>query len=163
MQARDVMTKDVAAVSSDTPTREVARLMTARRISAVPVLAAGGEAVGMVSEGDLIGRNAAQRAARREWWLEMLAEGTTLSPTFRQFVEAGDRPVREVMTTPVVTVSEDTELGEIAELLEAHSIKRVPVVRGGRVVGIVSRADLLRALAPVRGGVGETRRSRNAI
>src|SRR4029453_4824988 len=124
MQARDVMTKDVAAVSSDTPTREVARLMTARRISAVPVLAAGGEAVGMVSEGDLIGRNAAQRPARREWGLEMRAEGTTLSPTFRQFVEAGDRPVREVMTTPVVTVGGDTELGEIAEVFVALWLNR---------------------------------------
>ena len=150
MQARDVMTTNVAMVSPDTPTREVAKLLLARRISAVPVVAAGGEPVGMVSEGDLVGRDASERAARRDWWLELLAEGTTLSPTFRQFVEGADRPVSEVMTTPVVTVGEDTEVGEIARLLEEHRIKRVPVVRGGRVVGIVSRADLLRALSAPR-------------
>jgi CBS domain-containing protein len=72
MQARDVMTTNVAMVSPDTPTREVARLLLARRVSAVPVVAAGGEPVGMVSEGDLVGRDASERAARRDWWLELL-------------------------------------------------------------------------------------------
>jgi CBS domain-containing protein len=150
MQARDVMTTNVATVSPDTPTREVAKLLLARRISAVPVLAAGGEPVGMVSEGDLVGRDATKRAERRDWWLELLAEGTTLAPTFVQFVAAADRPVSEVMATPVVTVCEDTDVAEIVRLLEEHRIKRVPVVRGGRVVGIVSRADLLRAFATPR-------------
>jgi CBS domain-containing protein len=150
MQARDLMTTDVAAVSPDTPTRDVAKLLLARRISAMPVVDRSGAPLGMVSEGDLVGRGASERAARRDWWLELLAEGTTLSPIFRQFVEAADRPVREVMATPVVTVSEDTEVGDIVRLLEEHRIKRVPVVRGGRVVGIVSRADLLRALAHPR-------------
>lgn len=147
MQARDVMTTEVAAVSPDTPTRQVARLLLERRISAMPVVDASGAPVGMVSEGDLVGRGASERAERRDWWLELLAEGTRLAPSFLEFVKAADRPVREVMATPVVTVSEDTELGAIARLLATHCIKRVPVVRGGRVVGIVSRADLLRALS----------------
>jgi CBS domain-containing protein len=147
MQARDVMTTDVAAVSPDTPTRQVAKLLLERGISAMPVVDARGAPIGMVSEGDLVGRGASERAERRDWWLELLAEGTRLAPSFLEFVTAADRPVRDVMATPIVTVSEDTELGEIARLLEAHRIKRVPVVRGGRVVGIVSRADLLRALS----------------
>lgn len=150
MKARDVMTRHVAMVNVDTPTHHVARLLLEHRISAMPVVDASGALVGMVSESDLVG-GASGREERRDWWLEMLAEGTTLSPTYREFVEAADRPVRQVMTTPVVGVDEDTELGEIASVLETHHIKRVPVLRAGRVVGIVSRADLLRAAFPPAG------------
>ena len=91
--------------------------------------------------------------AGRDWWLELLAEGETLNAEFLASLRAPKRTAREIMSTPVVTVSEETEVGEIARLLAAHRIKRVPVVRDGRIIGIVSRADLLRALAghsPVR-------------
>jgi CBS domain-containing protein len=77
----------------------------------------------------------------------MLAEGEDLATGFLDYLRAGDRPVREVMTTPAVTVVEDTPVQAIAETLHKHGIKRVPVLRNGRVVGIVSRADLVRALA----------------
>ena len=113
----------------------------------MPVVDNSGAPIGIVSEGDLIGRNVSERDKRRDWWLEMLAEGTTLSPTFLDFVRSTDRPVRQVMVAPVKTVGEDTPVEEIAQLLETHRIKRVPVVRSGRVVGIISRADLLRVLA----------------
>ena len=147
MRARDVMTSTVVSVSPDMPTREVAKLLLDNGISAVPVVDEAGAPIGMVSEGDLIGRGASEREARRDWWLEMLAEGTQLSPTFLAAVRT---TVRQVMIAPVVTVGEDALIDEVARLLEAHRIKRVPVVRDGRLVGIVSRADLLRALAAPR-------------
>ena len=147
MDARDVMTRAVVSVSPETPTRSVAKLLLEKGISAVPVVDAGGAPVGMVSEGDLIGRNATEWEARRDWWLELLAEGTNLAQEFLDQVKAADRPVRAVMTAPVITIEEDTRIEVIARVLEEHRIKRVPVVRDGRIVGIVSRADLIRALA----------------
>jgi CBS domain-containing protein len=144
--ARDIMTTDVVSVGADTPTQEIARLLLDKGISAVPVIDRNGTPVGMVSEGDLIGRNDADREARRDWWLVLLAEGEALSPEFLDYLRRTGRTARTVMTTPVVTVGEETPAGEIARLLTAHRIKRVPVVRDGRVVGIVSRADLLRVI-----------------
>jgi len=147
MNARDVMTKGVLTVGPETPTRKVAKLLLEKGISAVPVVDADGVPVGMVSEGDLIGRDVNAREARRDWWLEMLAEGAGLAQEFLDHVKAADRPVREVMVAPVITVGEGTPVQAIAELLETRRIKRVPVVRQGRIVGVVSRADLIRALA----------------
>jgi CBS domain-containing protein len=145
--ARDVMTTEIVSVLPDTPTQEIARLLLDKGISAVPVVDRDGAPVGMVSEGDLIGRDDHDREARRDWWLALLAEGEVLSPEFLGHLRTDRRSARDVMAKPVVTVEEEAEVGEIARLLEAHRIKRVPVVRDGRIVGIVSRADLLRALA----------------
>jgi CBS domain-containing protein len=154
MKAREVMTREVATVAPDTATGEIARLLLERRISAVPVVDAGGAPIGMVSEGDLIGRDAAARASRRDWWLALLAEGTELSENFINSLRRPERTARDVMSAPVVTIEEDTEAGEIARLLAEYRIKRVPVIHDGKLVGIVSRADLLRALA---GEQAETR------
>jgi len=147
MNASDVMTTNVLSVGPDTPTRAVAKLLLEKSISAVPVVDATGAAIGMVSEGDLVQRELKRRTPSRDWWLEMLAEGENLATEFLDYIRAADRPVREVMRTPVVTVTEDMPIQVIAEILQEHSIKRVPVLRDGRVVGIVSRADLVRALA----------------
>ena len=143
------MTTAVISVSPDTPTSEVAGILRDHRISAVPVIDQIGTPIGMVREGDLIGRGDADHEARRDWWLTLLAEGETLNPNFLASLRASKRRVRDVMTAPVVTVGEETELKDIARLLTAHRIKRVPVLRDGRIVGIVSRADLLRTLAEV--------------
>jgi len=164
MKARDVMTTTVVSVRLDTPTREVAKLLSDKGISAVPVLDTAGAPVGMISEGDLIGRDEAAREARRDWWLTLLAEGEELSRDFLATLHAPERTARDVMVSPVITADEDTEISDIAKSLTVHRIKRVPVVRDGRVVGIVSRADLVRALAmgdvaapaPTGGGFGET-------
>jgi len=147
MRARDVMTRRVVSVGPQLGAREVGRLLVDEGISAVPVVDEEEKAIGMVSEGDLIGRHEPDREARRDWWLTLLAEGETLSPDFLASLRTPDRKVREIMATPVISVSEETEVGEIARLLIAHRIKRVPVIRDGRVVGIVSRADLVRAIA----------------
>lgn len=146
MKARDVMTPEVAAVRPDTPTSKIAELLLGKQISAAPVVDDRGAPIGMVSEGDLIGRDEAAREARRDWWLALLAQGTALNPDFLASLKSPERKARDVMSAPVVTVDEDTPVGEIARLLAAYRIKRVPVVRDGHVVGIVSRADLLRAL-----------------
>jgi CBS domain-containing protein len=101
----------------------------------------------MVSEGDLIGRDDSDREARLDWWLTLLAEGETLNPAFLASIHSPERRARDVMTAPVVTIGEETEIDEVARLLTAHRIKPVPVLHDGRIVGIVSRADLVRALA----------------
>jgi CBS domain-containing protein len=147
VKARDVMTAAFVSVGPDMPVREIAQTLRDHGISAVPVVDAAGAASGMVSEGDLIARDDAGREARRDWWLTLLAEGGTLDADFVANLRAPERTARDVMASPLVTVGEDTEVGEVARLLTTHRIKRVPVLRDGRIVGIVSRADLVRALA----------------
>jgi CBS domain-containing protein len=145
MKARDVMTTVVSSVGPDTPIGEIAKILRDRGISAVPVVDKSGTPIGMVSEGDLIGRDETVREARRDWWLALLEEGGTLNADFLASLRPPERRARDVMTAPVVTVGEETDLREVARLLTAHRIKRVPILRDGRVIGIVSRADLVRA------------------
>ena len=146
MEARELMTTDVVTVGPDTPVSEIAQLLLDHTVSALPVVDSSGAPVGMVSEGDLIGRGDAERDARRDWWLGLLAKNQGPSPESLASLHPDHMVARNVMAAPVVTVTEETDATEIARLLSAHRIKRVPVVRDGRIVGIVSRADLLRAL-----------------
>src|SRR5208282_173860 len=147
MRASDVMTTEVVSTTADTPVREVARTLLAHGISAVPVLDADGVPIGMVSEGDLVSRDELARVGRRDWWLKLVADDAAPAAGFLAKLRAPDRTAGDVMSAPIVTVAEDTELTEVARLLALHHIKRVPVVKAGHVVGIVSRADLLHALA----------------
>jgi CBS domain-containing protein len=149
--ARDVMTAKVISVGPDQPTRKIAQLLLDHGISAVPVVNSDGTPIGMVSEGDLIGRNEPERLARHDWWLSFFTHDQKLHDDLKARMQATDRTAWDVMTAPVVTVAEDTEIGQIAQLLTIHHIKRVPVLHDGAIVGIVSRADLLRAVAD--GGV----------
>ncbi len=147
MQARDVMTAKVVSVTPDTPVNAVARLLLDHGISAVPVLDADGTPLGIVSEGDLVGRDEAERLARRDWWLALITGAQPLEQSLQARLLDPKRTARDVMSAPVLTVTEQTGLSDVAHLLALHRIKRVPVTRDGRVVGIVSRADLLRAFA----------------
>ena len=147
MNARDVMSKPVVSVHPHTSTREIARLLVEKAISAVPVVDDHGAPIGMVSEGDLIRPERAAREAWRQSWLEIFAEGEPLAPELLTWLHSQNHNARAVMSAPVITVNEDTELSEIARVLVTHRIKRVPVVRDGRVTGIVARDDVLRALA----------------
>ncbi len=147
MKASDIMSSGVVSVRPETSAREIARLLLEKHISAVPVIDASGALLGMVSEGDLVGRDQTQREERRDWWLALLAEGETLSPEFLAGLRHRECTARDIMSGPVVTVEETADVTEIARLLTTYRIKRVPVMRDGQVIGIASRADLLRALA----------------
>ena len=149
MNARDIMSKPVVSVHPDTPLREVAKLMLDKGITAVPVVDDNGAPIGIVSEDDLIRPDRA-REAWRQSWLEVFAEGEPLAPELLDWLHSQSHIARAVMSAPVITVSEDTELGEIARVLVTHRIKRVPVVRDGRVTGIIARGDLLRVLAATK-------------
>ena len=146
LTAADVMTRDVAVVYPDTSLLDAVKLMAKRRISGVPVLDRGGTIVGMLSEGDLIRwhEGYTERQAR---WLDMLAEGTALAPEFLTGIREQNRRVSTVMSQGAITVSETTPAREVARLMHANDIKRVPVLRDGKLVGIVARSDLVRALA----------------
>jgi CBS-domain-containing membrane protein len=144
MLAKDVMTTPALAVTPDTDVQAVAELLLECRISAVPVVDEDGRVCGIVSEGDLINRADAGTRHRRSWWLEMLRGSEEQA---RDFLRSRGRRVKDVMTSDVVAAAEDTPLADIAALLEKHRIKRVPVLRDGKIVGIVSRADLLQGFA----------------
>ena len=136
MQAKDVMTAKVVSVSKDTLIHEVVGLLLKYRISAVPVIDGTRQLVGIVSEGDLLRPEGTSHAgARQPWWLAAVLARHGLSYDTLQSRTAGD-----VMTRKVYSVDEDASLAEIAELLERRHIKRVPVLRNGKLVGIVSRA-----------------------
>jgi CBS domain-containing protein len=153
MNARDVMSKPVETVRPYAPLREIAHLMLDKDISAVPGIDENGAPIGMVSEGDLIHPERAAREARRQSWLELFAEGEPLSSEYLAWLQSQHNTARAVMSAPVITVTEDTQLSEIAHVLVTHRIKRVPAVRDGRVTGIIARGDLLRAMAASQGGL----------
>lgn len=146
VKVSDIMTRKVIAVGPETPAREIATVLFRNGISAVPVVDDTGFPVGMVSEGDLMPRQEAEREARRDWWLRMLAEGEDLNAEFLAELERQDKIARQIMSAPVITVPDTADINEVAEVLSASRIKRAPVLRDGRMVGIVSRADLVRAL-----------------
>lgn len=143
MQAKDVMTHNVVTVTEDTPVHDIVRKLLQFRISAVPVIDGQDRVLGIVSESDLLaGEGENVEGFDRSWWLEALLEDNTVS-----FAKAHGSTAGAVMTRDVSTVSEDAPLTEIARTLERRHIKRVPVVRDGRLVGIVSRANLLHGLS----------------
>ena len=144
MKAGDVMVSHVITAKPSSTVKEVAKLLLDRRISAVPVVDESGKLMGIVSEGDLLHRAEIGTERRRSWWLRVLSGDNALA---NEYVKAHARTVADVMTRDVITASPDTPLHEIAALLERRSIKRVPIVEGDKLVGIVSRANLLQALA----------------
>ncbi len=148
MYARDVMTAEVLSVTAGTRLPQIARILVEHRISGVPVIDSEGSPIGMVTEGDLIAMDAdGERESGREWWLTHLADGEPLSPQFLAYLDRAERTARDVMSSPVVTVTETTELSEVARLFITYRIKLLPVVREGRIAGIVGRADLVRRIA----------------
>jgi CBS domain-containing protein len=145
MKARDVMTSQITTVTGDVPVRDAAQLMLDRGISGLPVVDANGRLCGMVSEGDLMRRSEAGTANRpRSWWLRLLSSHDAAA---EDYVKTHGATVADVMTSKVTSVTPDTDVSDIAMTLEKGRIKRVPVVEGGKLVGLVSRADILRLLA----------------
>ena len=142
MQAQDVMTTPVKTIDSGWTVQEAAKLMLERRISALPVLDRKARVVGVISEGDLVRRTELGTGAARSWWLQLIGGNAA-----GDYLKTHGTSVSDVMTSPAISVRRTTPLQEVARLLEKHRIKRVPVIEAGRLVGIVSRADLVRRLA----------------
>ncbi len=150
LTACEIMTSPVIYVMLETPVREIARILLEHRISAAPVLGQAGQLVGIVSEGDLIRRTAPEDEKRRSWWLDMIEKGSPATEQIRNYLDRHGLRAKDVMSSDVITVGEDTPIAAIAELLQQKGIKRVPVQCRGRMVGIVSRANLLSALVQLR-------------
>ena len=152
MRAMDIMTSEVITVREDATVPEAAKLMAERGISAVPVVDKENRVIGMVSEGDLLHRAETGTERRRSWWLDMVSSTNKLAG---EYIKSHSGKVKDVMTRDVLSVTEEIPVADIAILLETNRIKRVPVVRVGKIVGIVSRANLVRALAmTISEGVG---------
>jgi CBS domain-containing protein len=141
------MTAPAVTVRPDAEVEDIAKLLLKRSISAVPVVDADGRLAGIVSEGDLVRRVESGTERVPSWWLRAFGDDDLLA---RDYAKSRGRRAADVMTREVVTVGEDTVLADIAGLLERRRIKRVPVVRDGKVIGIVSRANLLHGLASTR-------------
>lgn len=144
MNAADIMTRAVVSVDPDLPLAEVAKLMLGRGISAVCVVERDGRLIGILSEGDLVHRAEIKTEKNRSWWLRVVAGDDELAA---DYVKCRGRKARDAMSRPPISVTEATPVADIVTTLDKNHIKRVPVVRDGRVVGIVSRANLLRAFA----------------
>lgn len=148
MLAKDVMTTRVFTVLEDTPIDEVVRTLLKWRISAVPVVDGTGRVVGIVSEGDLVRRAESGTESDDAWWLSGLLEPDERA---RRYAKARGLLAKDVMTTSVITADENDTLHGLATTLEENRIKRLPVVRKGQLVGIVSRANLLHGLVALPG------------
>jgi CBS domain-containing protein len=145
--AAAIMTKTVVTIGPDDLVPAIAARLAAHNISAAPVVDGAGRLLGMISEGDLLRPFGAELQTRRAWWLEVLAEGEQLAPAFLDYLRLDNRRAADLMTRDVVTAAETTPVPEIADILTRHRIKRVPILRDGRIIGIVSRADIVRCLA----------------
>ena len=144
MQVRDVMTPNVVSVRDDESIVKAARLMLQNRISGLPVVNANGALVGVVTEGDFLRRGELGTSRQRPKWLEFLVGPGRLA---NEYVHQSGRKVAEVMTPDPLTVGEDDLLETVVKLMESRRIKRLPVMRAGQMVGIISRANLVHALA----------------
>ncbi len=143
MKVADIMATSVVCIRSDATILEAARLLLSERISALPVVDVAGRLEGIVSEGDLIHRAEIGSEKPVSRWKALFEDDASLA---RDYLKARGRTVADVMSHPVVLAEEDTEISVVAERMDQFSIKRLPVVREGKVVGIVSRANLLQAL-----------------
>jgi CBS domain-containing protein len=142
--AKDLMTTNVITVAPETSVADIAKVLLDNHISAVPVVDANNKVLGMVSEGDLMSRADTETDWRPSWWLSLFGSTEAVA---QKFIKTHGTHAAEVMTRSVVTIASDTPVKEIARLLEKNGIKRVPVVDGGQLVGVVGRGDLLRGLA----------------
>ena len=144
MNAADVMVSKVITVGVDASVGEVATILLSNHISGVPVVDEKGELVGIVSEGDLMRRPETGTTRRPSWWLALLSSDRSSAG---EYIKSHSRKVADVMTRDIISATPDTSLGDIAAMLERNRIKRVPILEAGKLVGIVTRANILQALA----------------
>jgi CBS domain-containing protein len=144
MRAHQIMTQHVIAIGADAPIVEAVDTMLRHHVSGLPVIDTDGKLIGIISEGDFIRRAELGTQRKRGRWLSFLVGADRIAA---DFVHAHGRKVGDIMTPVPLTISEETPLVRIVEIMESNSVKRLPVVRGNRMVGIVTRSDFLPALA----------------
>ncbi len=142
-----IMTAPAIVVAPATTMTEIASLLAARRISAVPVCNPDGSLAGIVGQADILRPFRESVRKRREWWLGVIAEGEDLPKDFLDYIGRDTRSAADVMVRHVIAAEEDMTLPQLAELMIKHGVKRLPVLRDGKVVGVVSRSDLVAAVA----------------
>jgi CBS domain-containing protein len=145
--AESIMTRTVVTAEPDDTVSAIAALFSKHGISGVPVCDKNGTLLGIISEGDLMRPFGEANKLRRDWWLGLLADGEELAPEFVDYLRQDRRRAADLMTKEVVTATGDTPVDRIADILQSHRVKRVPIVKDGKVVGVVSRADVIRAMA----------------
>lgn len=143
MRAKDIMTENIVCVNVKETVFDAAELLLGSGVSAAPVVNDQGNVLGIVSEADLIHRAEIETAPHKSWLQRLLGTEATAA---RDYVASHTRKIADVMTREVVTASDDATLGELVELIEKHRVKRIPIVRDNKLVGIVSRANILGAL-----------------
>jgi CBS domain-containing protein len=141
------MTKDVVTVGPQTTVGEIAAVLVRHRISAVPVVSEDSRVIGIVSQTDLGHRSETGTERQRKWWLDMFADSDTKA---REYIKSHGLKAEDVMSRIVVSVSKQATLAEVADVLDSHRIRQVPVTDGGKLVGMISRADLVRKLAEIK-------------
>ena len=146
MKAADIMTRQVITIGPDATVTEAAKRMLKNRISGLPVCDSNGRLLGVISEGDLLRRTETGTVRRASWWLAMFAGAPNQAA---DYTKSHGRHVRDAMTESLISVTEETPLDEVVRLMESNRIKRVPVLSNGKLVGIVSRANLLHVLASI--------------
>jgi CBS domain-containing protein len=148
--AGELMTSPVFTTDLQASVAEVADLLVDKHVSAIPVCKPDGSLAGIISEADVVRpfRESAQRKRKR--WLDLLSEGEALSQDFLEYLREDTKRAADLMARHVVTASRNATLAELAELMISHGVKRIPIVDGGKVVGIVSRSDLVRGIAMTR-------------
>jgi len=144
MRAMDVMVRDVITVGREDTIADAAKLIAQNDVSALPVVDEEGQLVGIISESDLMNREEIGTDVHHPWWIEAVTPAATLA---KEFAKSHGKRVKEVMSDNVITATEETPLAEIAAILERNRIKRVPIIKDGKLVGIVSRSNLVQALA----------------
>ena len=144
--ARELMTSPVITTDPTASLYQVAELLVHKNISAIPVCEPDGSLAGIISEADVMRpfRETAHRKRKR--WLDLLAEGEDLSQEFLDYLRQDTKPAVDLMARHVVTAGPDASLEELAEMMTAHGVKRIPIVENGKLTGIVSRSDLLRGI-----------------
>lgn len=145
--AAGIMSSPAVVVSPQTNIAEIASLLASKHFSSVPVCYPDQTLAGIVTESDILKPFRESVRARRDWWLGVIAEGEDLPQDFLDYIRRDTRTAADVMVRPVIAAEEQTTLPQLAELMIKHGIKRLPVLRDGKVVGIVSRADLVAAVA----------------
>jgi CBS domain-containing protein len=144
MKARDVMVSPVMTVKPHSTVKELANMLIEKRISAAPVIDDEGKLVGMVSEGDLMHRAESGTERQHSWWLRLILDENELAT---DYIKSHTHKVADIMKKHLITATPETPLNEIATLMEQNGINRVPIVSKDRLIGIVTRANLIQALA----------------